>query len=181
MAKAARMAQDIELNGRAIIAAISLGDTIVSHLTDYSRRQPRTVRVRNVYTMNTRIEPRNALPEFADLHLYTFIEPQATAMIIRALRSPDYRLLRNHRLEYLRVSILSRLKPSCWARRRSVRTPRALRSRSPETLLSERVNRDVKCFSLGQRLISVPISEIKRNAVYEPIASICVRPAPVIR
>src|SRR6059058_6048202 len=41
-----------------------------------------------------------------------------------------------------------------------------LRSRPPEILLwGARVSQDVKCFSVGQRLMSVPISPSKRRAL----------------
>src|ERR1700682_5957571 len=43
---------------------------------------------------------------------------------------------------------------------------RLLRRRPPDTLLwGARVSQDVKCFSVGQRVISVPISESRRSAL----------------
>ena len=41
------------------------------------------------------------------------------------------------------------------------------------------VTSDVKCFSVGHRLISVPISESSRSALQGPMPSICERSTPV--
>jgi hypothetical protein len=41
------------------------------------------------------------------------------------------------------------------------------------------VSHDVKCFSVGQRVMSVPISASSRRALYGPMPSICDRSAPV--
>lgn len=57
---------------------------------------------------------------------------------------------------------------------------RLLRSRPPEILFcGASVSHDVKCLSVGQRLMSVPISESRRSALYGPMPSICERSAPV--
>lgn len=56
---------------------------------------------------------------------------------------------------------------------------RLLRSRPPEILLfGASASHDVKCFSVGQRVMSVPISERSRSALYGPIPSICDRSGP---
>ena len=44
--------------------------------------------------------------------------------------------------------------------------------------MGARVSQDVKCFTLGHRVMSVPISAMSRRAVYGPMESICVRSAP---
>src|SRR6266498_685841 len=59
---------------------------------------------------------------------------------------------------------------------------RAERSRPPEMLfLGASVNHDVKCFSVGQRCISVPISASSLSAVTGAMPSICVRSTPPVR
>ena len=57
---------------------------------------------------------------------------------------------------------------------------RLLKRRPPEILLfGARVSHEVKCLSVGQRVMSVPISESSRSAVYGPMASSCERSTPV--
>lgn len=51
----------------------------------------------------------------------------------------------------------------------------------PEILfLGARVSQEVKCFSVAQRLMSVPISESSLRAVYGAMPSICVRSTPPV-
>ena len=59
---------------------------------------------------------------------------------------------------------------------------RALRSRPPDILLwGASVSHEVKCFSVGQRVMSVPISPSNFKAVQGPMPSICVRSTPWVR
>ena len=58
---------------------------------------------------------------------------------------------------------------------------RELISRPPVILLrGASVSQDVKCWSVGQRLMSVPISETSLRAVSAAIPSICVRSTPPV-
>ena len=57
---------------------------------------------------------------------------------------------------------------------------RLLKSRPPEIVFcGASVNHDVKCLSVGQRVMSVPISESKRRALYGPMPSSCDKSMPV--
>jgi len=59
---------------------------------------------------------------------------------------------------------------------------RELITRPPVILLwGARVNHEVKCFSVGQRVMSVPISEIRMRARCGPIPSSWVRSMPPVR
>ena len=58
---------------------------------------------------------------------------------------------------------------------------RELSRRPPETLfLGASVSHEVKCFSVAQRRMSVPISAISFSAVYGAMPSICVRSTPPV-